>query len=182
VSADPVAVAQWCREQGARVVAVDAPCRWSADGKARPAEQELRRDGIQCFATPSLESALGHPRDYYGWMLAGAALFKELERTHPLYGGGGFGEACCFESFPHAIAWMLAGGRVSAREKRVVRTRLLEAAGVRTEALTSMDLLDAGLCALTAHRAVSGVVHAYGASESGWIIVPKMRVVAVAQG
>jgi putative intracellular protease/amidase len=37
-------LAHWCREVvRARVIAIDAPCRWSVDGRARPCERELRR-------------------------------------------------------------------------------------------------------------------------------------------
>jgi predicted nuclease with RNAse H fold len=39
----------WCHEVQGAVIAVDAPCRWSTDGRARPAERELMRMGIWCF-------------------------------------------------------------------------------------------------------------------------------------
>jgi hypothetical protein len=45
-------LAHWCRSVvGASVIAIDAPCRWSSDGRARPCERELMRQGIFCFAT-----------------------------------------------------------------------------------------------------------------------------------
>jgi predicted nuclease with RNAse H fold len=43
---DAVAVADWCRTVGARVIGVDAPCRWSLTGRARPAERALMAEGI----------------------------------------------------------------------------------------------------------------------------------------
>ena len=45
-------LAHWCRSVvGASVIAIDAPCRWSSDGRARPCERELMRQGIFCFET-----------------------------------------------------------------------------------------------------------------------------------
>ena len=42
-------LAHWCRvEVGAQLIAIDAPCRWSADGRARPCERELNAAGIRC--------------------------------------------------------------------------------------------------------------------------------------
>ena len=38
-SPDPLALAAWCIQVGARAVAIDAPCRWSRTGRARPAER-----------------------------------------------------------------------------------------------------------------------------------------------
>ena len=47
-------LAHWCRSVvGARVIAIDAPCRWSSDGRSRSCERELMRRGIFCFATPA---------------------------------------------------------------------------------------------------------------------------------
>ena len=78
-------LAHWCRSViGADRIAIDAPCRWSSDGRARPCERELNAAGIRCFASPSREAALSHPSNYYGWMLQGEALYRELEVSHPL--------------------------------------------------------------------------------------------------
>ena len=121
-------LADWCRSVvGASVIAIDAPCRWSSDGRARPCERELMRQGI-----------------------------------------------CCFETFPHAITWHLRNGEAKARQKRPQRTTLLTKAGFNTEPLTSIDLIDAALCALTAHQFASGAAcRAYGEPESGLIVVPE---------
>jgi predicted nuclease with RNAse H fold len=66
---DPGEMAAWVRGLGARAVGVDAPCRFSPDGRMRSAERELVRRGIPCFATPSRSKAEGHP--FYAWMLNG---------------------------------------------------------------------------------------------------------------
>lgn len=174
-SSDPATVAGWCRAQDARAVGVDAPCRWSATGRARAAERALMREGIHCFASPTRAMAEAHPRNYYGWMLQGAALFAVLERSHRLYDGrvSPPGEPVCFETFPQAVACALAGRRVAARDKRQVRRHLLEAAGVDTALLTHIDWIDAALCALAARHVLTGRVDAYGDGIEGCILVPR---------
>lgn len=171
-------LAHWCRSViGASLIAIDAPCRWSTDGKARPCERALNAAGIRCFASPSREAALAHPSDYYGWMLQGEALYRELEASHPLLPGLAPRGAACFETFPHAITWQLRGGQASAAHKRSQRSELLQQAGIDTASLTSIDWIDAALCALTAHHLASGLpCRAYGEPASGLIVVPEPTV------
>jgi len=163
----------WCRGMKAMVIAVDAPCGWSTDGRARPAERRLMEQGIWCFSTPTRQRAIGHPKNHYGWMLRGEALFQELERTHPL-GLPKPGRKCCFETFPHAIAWHLTGGKAQASRKRSERRALVAAAGIDLTELTNIDLVDAALCALVAHYAArGGACRTYGEPDTGLIIVPQ---------
>ena len=168
-------LAHWCRSViGAELVAIDAPCRWSRDGRARPCERELNAAGIRCFASPSRTAALSHPSNYYGWMLQGEALYRELAASHPLLSTLPASGVACFETFPHAITWQLRGGNAEARQKRLQRRALLEQAGINTAALTSIDWIDAALCALAAQHLVSGLpCRAYGEPASGLIVVPK---------
>ena len=86
IKSDDVAeLVVWCVETvGASVVAVDAPCRWSITGKSRPAERKLHAQGIHCFFTPIRDVALKHPKDNFGWMFNGEALFKKLQKKYPL--------------------------------------------------------------------------------------------------
>jgi hypothetical protein len=82
---DAEVLAHWCRAViGAQLIAIDAPCRWSADGRARPCERALNAAGIRCFSSPSRQAAISHPSNYYGWMLQGEALYRQLEVSHPL--------------------------------------------------------------------------------------------------
>ena len=55
---DPTVIARWCQQQNATVVAVDAPCGWSAGGSSRLAERSLAIGAhkIHCFATPTRAS------------------------------------------------------------------------------------------------------------------------------
>jgi len=173
-------LAHWCRSViGAHLIAIDAPCRWSSDGRARTCERELMQQGIFCFASPSREAALSHPSNYYGWMRQGEALYRELEASHPLLSdlpGAGLPASgpACFETFPHAITWHLRGGNAAARQKRLQRRALLEQAGIDTAALTSIDWIDAALCALAAHHLASGrPCRVYGELDTGLIVVPQ---------
>ncbi len=173
-------LAHWCRSViGVQLIAIDAPGRWSGNGRARPYERELMEQGIFCFASPSRAVAVSHPRNYYGWMLQGEALYRELEASHPLLSGlpvPGLPASgpTCFETFPHAITWHLRGGNAATRQKRPQRRALLEQAGIDTAALTSIDWIDAALCALAAHHLASGrPCRAYGELDTGLIVVPQ---------
>ncbi|MEB3362544.1 MAG: DUF429 domain-containing protein [Synechococcaceae cyanobacterium] len=175
-TADAQELAHWCRSVvQARVIAIDAPCRWSVDGHARPCERELRWQGIICFASPTRQAAACHPTDDFGWMLRGEALYQALAPSHPLAAALPIGDRpSCFETFPHAITWHRRGGNAQASQKRSQRRALLQQAGVDLAPLTSIDWIDAGLCALAAHHAASGgaCVH-YGEPDTGWIVVPQ---------
>ncbi|MCP9888137.1 DUF429 domain-containing protein [Cyanobium sp. ATX 6A2] len=181
-TSDVQELAHWCHSViGAQLIAVDAPCRWSGDGRARPCERELNAAGIRCFASPCRTAAVSHPSNYYGWMLQGEALYRELEASHPLLSGlpsPGLPPSApaCFETFPHAITWQLRGGNAAARQKRLQRRALLEQAGIDTAPLTSIDWIDAALCAQAAHHLASGrPCRAYGEPASGLIVVPELQ-------
>mgnify|MGYP000496772468 CR=1 FL=1 len=167
-------LASWCRKVNAAVIAVDAPCHWSTDGRARPAEREIMEKRIFCFSTPTRKRAIEHPKNHYGWMLRGEALFQALKPTHTLCSKLPVDvQNCCFETFPHAITWHLTGGNADASRKQSQRRGLLEKAGIDLAKLTNIDLVDAALCALTAHRFASGdACVSYGEPSTGLIIVP----------
>ena len=172
-STDPVDVANWCVGIGATVVGVDAPIRWSRTGRARPAELALMRAGISCFASPSEEAAMNHPRDYYGWMRNGAALYGALGKHFNAFDGrNDRRRPIAFETFPHAIACALAGRVVPARSKRTIRRTLLKKAGVACELLTNIDFVDAALCALAAECFARRRYQKYGEPGEGYIVVP----------
>ena len=174
-TSDVETLRDWClNEMKVQVIAIDAPCRWSTNGRMRACERELMQRGIHCFASPTREQAIRHPSDYYGWMLRGEALYQALESSHPICTALPVaGEHCCMETFPHAITWHLRGGEAQARQKRRQRRELLRKAGIDLEQLSNIDLVDAALCALTAHRAASGAnCKTYGDPFEGIIVVP----------
>ncbi|MFN5162975.1 MAG: DUF429 domain-containing protein [Cyanobacteriota bacterium] len=174
-SCDVRELSHWCRTViGASVIAIDAPCRWSTNDRARPCERELMQKGIWCFSSPSYDKAhTRHRTGYYDWMLQGERLFHELEKCYPLACRQPLTGPACFETFPHAITWHLRNGEAKARQKRPQRTALLTQAGINTAPLTNIDWIDAALCALTAHRVASGAAClAFGEPDTGLIVVP----------
>lgn len=175
-STDPKAIATWCKELGATVVAVDSPITWSATGRARPAERALMTQRIWCFSSPTEKAAREHPKNYFGWMLNGACLYRELGKYYALYDGTrDRSRPICFETIPHAIACALAGAIVPARDKCRVRRQLLKDAGIACDLLTNIDYVDAGICALAAMWFTQGHFVRYGDPVEGFIVVPRLR-------
>ncbi len=167
----PTEIAAWCQKLKACVVGVDAPCRWGLTGRARPCERALAAEGLHTFATPS--QAKGRTHRFYRWMLNGADLYRCLTPAYQLYNGQrSVSGWVCVETFPHAVACALAATTLSAKQKRADRSRLLQAAGVSTDALTNIDWIDAALCALAAHHLRAGTCMAYGDAAEGFIVVP----------
>lgn len=175
---DAASLADWCAEQKAVVVAIDAPCRWRGPDLARAAERELAAEGISCYYAPTEQRAREHA--FYQWMLPGAELYRALSKRFPLYLGGAVTAPVAIETFPQAVACALAGKIVSAKpkEKRIVRRELLQRAGLALGGEENTDELDALLCALTALGFALGKFKAYGDSQGGFIIVPKSSVPA----
>jgi predicted nuclease with RNAse H fold len=172
-SADEVAA--WVQSRGADVVAIDAPCRWRQPrGPSRTAERQMAGAGISSFSTPTEEKAAEHP--FYTWMLAGMKLYAALRPTHPVYDGTPRTSQVCFETFPQAVACALAGEVVSAKEKNLVRRGLLRRWGLDPALLTSIDEVDAALCAIAADAFFRDRFHGYGDPAGGFIIVPSDRL------
>lgn len=169
---DAAALARWCVDEGAQVVAVDAPCRWRGAGLARLPERQLAAAGIACYYAPTEQRARAHP--FYHWMLPGADLYAALQFNFPLYTGGAVTGPVATETFPQAVACALAGQVVSAKDKRDVRRKLLERAGIDAGELTLIDEIDAALCALAAAHFAQGTFTAYGDTTDGFIIVPQV--------
>ena len=164
-------VASWCKDNGARLIGVDAPCRWSSTDRARPAERQLASEGVFAFATPTRATA--EKRTFYRWMLNGAELFKVIERDYLLFDGQMTTTSrVCFETFPQAVACALAGKTVSANHKGAVRRDLLRKTGIETTPLTNIDIVDAALCAVAAQHLLEGTFRAYGDATQGIIVVP----------
>jgi predicted nuclease with RNAse H fold len=164
--------ADWCRRLKASVIGIDAPCRWSLTGRARPCERALAAEGLHTFATPSQTKGEAHP--FYRWMVKGTDLYRCLEPSYPLFNGQWQPSSpVCFETFPHAVACALARKTLSAKQKRADRSRLLREAGVSIDSLTNIDQVDAAICALAAHHLLAGTFKAYGDAAEGIIVVPK---------
>jgi predicted nuclease with RNAse H fold len=167
---DPHAMVEWCLEQEASVVGVDAPCMWSVAGKHREAERLLNKEGMHCFYTPTRERAQGNP--FYSWMLNGEKLFKALRKHFSVYTGQRNTERVCFETFPHAIVCALRDEIVPAHPKKSVRCEVLTKLGLDIRSLTNIDFVDAALCAVAADAFRCGEAKLYGDAKEGYVVVP----------
>ncbi len=172
--------AEWCREQNAGVVAVDAPCEWSRFGSSRYAERELKLTGkkIHCFATPTLAMARAHKKGFFDWVFNGQRLYERLkEQDHQLFDGVPRTGPTCFETFPHAIVCALLGTIVPAKPKVSQRRQVLRDLGYDVSVLSNIDLVDAALCAHAALRFQQGRTHIqqFGDNDEGYIVIPKTR-------
>lgn len=172
-SVNPTEIVEWCLTVGASFVGVDSPCQWSLGIGRRKAELELAAEGISSFPTPTRDRAAKNA--FFEWMLNGERLFMELARAgFSLFEGRvSPGQPLVyFETYPHAVACALSGRVISAENKKAVRLQLLLGAGVETPNRSGMDIIDAGLCALTARCLAEGEYETYGRSQDGFIVVP----------
>jgi len=152
-------------------VAIDAPAAWASDDDARRCERELQRLGISIFTTPN--ETRGTANAFYDWMLTGFAMFD---------GARGY---VTLETFPHASAIALLGRRPQRgllrdpRAKRAWRLAALEASRVDTAALTTIDEIDAALCAVTGRAHLAGDAVAIGDATEGVLTLPRALPVVV---
>jgi predicted nuclease with RNAse H fold len=153
------------------VVAIDAPPTWASDDGARRCERELQQLGISIFITPN--KTHGTANAFYNWMLTGFAMFD------------GARDYVTLETFPHASAIALLGRRPQRgllrdrHAKRAWRLAALEASGVDTTALTTLDEIDATLCAVTGRAHLSGDAVALGNAVEGVLTLPRALPAAV---
>lgn len=165
-------------EHDVTAVGIDAPAVWRTGSGARQAERELAGSGISLFSTPSRADALASTSGFYGWMFNGERVFQILADAYPLlatpeYQGG----RVSFETFPHAITAAFLGRHVaSARLKGIQRRQILASLGIDTARLTSIDAIDAALCAVAAQNLLAGTARAFGVAADGFIHVPAIII------
>jgi hypothetical protein len=146
------------------------------DGQARQAERTLMQERIWCFSTPTRDVALAHPKNQFGWMLAGERIYAEFRETHPIYDGTTApARQSCIQTFPHAIVCALRGQVTAAQNKATVRRRVLTDRGIDVQKLTNIDLVDAALCAVAAREFTRGAFETFGHPNDGLIIVPSLN-------
>ena len=162
---------KWIGEMQPQAIAIDAPCGWSMDGGSRECERALRigNERISCFSTPTRARA---GSSFYGWVRNGLELYRALGHDYRLHDGGEPSGPLLCETFPQAVACMLAGRKVPARHKSPVRRRVLRDAGYDPDGLGNIDLVDAALCAIAAKALLSGRFQAFGNAAEGFIITP----------
>ena len=174
-TSDAEALARWCHR--AERIAIDAPCGWALAGqRSRLCERQPLAAGIHCFATPTREAARASRSNFYGWMLRGEALYAALQgHGVPIARTAQALQArCCFESFPHGITIALSPQlEVKAPLKLEQRPGLLERFGVALGGLSSIDWVDAAVCALFAELLAEGSpVDVYGEPDGGLLVLP----------
>lgn len=164
-------------EMAPDVIAIDSPPSWASDGRSRLTERVLAECNIRTFATPARARGKGNP--FYDWMEVGFRVFRAAARAgFPRYAAGD-PRGTAMEVFPHASATVLRGFlRPKGIGKKAWREGVLVAQGVRTDRLTSLDLIDAGLCALTGLLALQGKRFAPGDPREGVIVLPVVALPA----
>jgi predicted RNase H-like nuclease len=154
------------------VIAIDSPPGPAVSGGSRAGERALLHMGIHCYFTPCDPVQWAQP--FYAWMHEGQRAFAAVEVAgYPLYRGRGTIRRRALEVFPHATAVLLGGDGALPKGKR--RRRVLEAEGVDTTALRSIDQLDAALAALTGLLALDGCCEALGDPSEGVVVVPRQN-------
>lgn len=163
----------WCLNQKAQVIAIDAPCGWSSSGHSREAERTLRlnRKIIQCFKTPTRN--LAQKSAFYSWVFQGEKIYQTLQSHFDLYENDSQRSKVMFETFPQGIACCLANKILSASAKATDRPRLLKNLGFNLNGLSSIDFIDAALCAVSALYFNQNSHQSFGNPQEGFIILPK---------
>ena len=165
------------RELEPDVIAIDAPPAWAREGRSRLTERILAERNIRTFATPTRARGKGNP--FYDWMEIGFRVFGAASRAGYSRYAAGDPRGTAMEVFPHASATVLRGFlRPKGIGKKAWREGILVAEGVRTDRLTSLDLVDAGLCALSGLLALQGKRFAPGDPREGVIVLPVVTLPA----
>ncbi len=105
-------------------------------------------------------------------MFNGERLYRALAGEYELFDGTARSGRTCFETFPHAIMCALDGLPVKAGGKATTRRAALTSRNYDVRNLTSIDFVDAALCAFTAEKFRAGQFAPYGDSEEGIIVLP----------
>jgi predicted nuclease with RNAse H fold len=153
------------------VIGIDAPPAWAPHGRSRMTERLLASLNIHAFNTPSAEHGAGNR--FFAWMETGFEVFAiAAAHGYPRYHAGD-PRGTAIEAFPHASAAVLCGCLPpKGAAKRAWRARILLAQGVPTHELTTLDRVDAALCALTGLLALEGKRFAPGDPKEGVIVLP----------
>ena len=170
-------VVHWIQEIEPDVIAIDAPPAWARAGRSRLTERILAERNIRTFATPTRARGRGNP--FYDWMEVGFRVFRAAARAGFSRYAAGDPRGTAMEVFPHASATVLRGFlRPKGIGKKAWRESILVAQGVRSDRLTTMDLVDAGLCALSGLLALQGKRFAPGDPKEGVIVLPVVTLPA----
>lgn len=168
----PKELAAWSLSHSPAVVAIDSPSAFSIANRSRKAERDLVKADLHCFYTPT--KALAKQSHFYDWVFNGELIYRHLNL--PVYLGEHSPMPCCIETFPHAVhntLWRREGAKAPVGSKTVSRRQTLTSkANYDVSSLTSLDFVDAALCALAADYFRLGHFQAYGCKNEGFIVLP----------
>ncbi len=164
-------VAAICESIDPDVVMIDSPPGWGLQGNQRRAEHDLQSRGVHLFSTPSDPEK--QRKSFYDWMKIGFRVFDAVAPRFSRYREG-TPRGCAVEIFPYASAVFLAGSlKPKGTSKVQWRRSILKQEGIDIERLTNLDLVDAGLAALTGLYALGDDFTPFGDPQEGVIIVPR---------
>ena len=153
------------------VVCIDSPAQWSTSGPRREAERALSGLGINSMPTPPESAATKHN----DWMRVGFSIYENLVPRYPRYRGGPV-ENTAAEYFPHASASLLSGHIGAFRDKLPFRRAVLAKHGIDLAYVSTMDLVDAALGALTGLIALASGHSWVGDADEGALLLPVAAV------
>lgn len=175
-STDPEEIATWALAHQPTVIAIDAPCMFSAHGHSRKSERDLVENGMRCFYTPT--RVLAAQSRFYDWVFNAERLYQTIGL--PIFMGKPTNTPCVIETFPHAVQlslWKNDSAFTPEGSKLTVRRKtLVQKANYDISHLSNIDFIDAALCAVSADFFASHQFDAYGCTSEGFIILPKITL------
>ena len=156
-------ICKWIVDFNPDVIAVDAPCGWSANGLSRESERSLAINGknISCFSTPTREKA--KKSSFYKWIFNGEKLFNELSQNN----------FTVIETYPYGIAQCFA---INVEKPKIeLRKTVLDINCINYSSLNNIDEIDAALCSLTAKFYYDKKIVRFGNDLEGYIYLPKIN-------
>ena len=175
-SINPDTMVAWVLSHHPSVVAIDAPSMFSQNDRSRKAERDLVNNGMRCFYTPT--RTLAAQSHFYDWVFNGQLIYQKLGL--PIFMGDQTDAPCIIETFPHAIQislWARNGKSCPEGSKLSVRRNTLAVqASYKTNQLSSIDFIDAALCAVSADYFLKNQFNAYGCKQDGFIVLPKNTI------
>jgi hypothetical protein len=131
---------------------------------------------MRCFYTPT--RTLAAQSHFYDWVFNGQLIYQKLGL--PIFMGDQTDAPCIIETFPHAIQislWARNGQSCPEGSKLSVRRNTLAVqASYETSQLSSIDFIDAALCAVSADYFLNNQFTAYGCKQDGFIVLPKNTI------
>ncbi len=168
---DPQVMANWCRDSGATVVAVDGPAQWREEGgPLRRADQELLDAGLTHLSTPTEEEVNLLP--FSNRMRAMPPLYAALKRTFAAYTGKMVRRRFMVETRSHPAIGILNGFPLETTGDYRIRHEILARAKIPVRAVG--PCMDAIWAALSAEALVQRRATVVGDRAGGFVVLPAL--------